>query len=237
MWTQAAMAGAVVAVAGAAWADTRGGDAEKELADRLAAMKDVRTIEASFVCEKRLALLETPLVSSGRVWIRRGGKSGEEGAVRFSTEKPYISELILSGGKVFARSQHEEGWSKSNQSARPGLTAVMGELGGWSTGDAGKLAELYSVARSDAAVPPPPASSGATMPAVTPAPAPVDTFLLTPTNKDLARAVKEITIALDRQTGGLAYIEIETQQGDQTRYWFSDVKRNAELPKGVFDAE
>jgi outer membrane lipoprotein-sorting protein len=206
--------------------------AEKQLADRLDALKDVATLEARFVCEKRLALLDTPLVSSGRVWIRRGEKSSEN-AVRFSTEKPYVSELILAEGKVYARSQHENEWAKSNQSSRPGLTAVMGELGGWATGDAGKLAQMYSVTAVDTAIPPKPA--GADPAATLPANAPADTFLLTPTNKDLAKAVKQITLSVDRTAGTLLYIEIITQQDDATRYWFGNVDKNAQLPAGIIE--
>ncbi|HVX84872.1 MAG TPA: hypothetical protein VH253_08660 [Phycisphaerae bacterium] len=215
----------------------RGGSV-KVLGERLGEMKDVRTVHARFVCEKQLKLLETPLVSSGEVWIRRSGEK-EGGAVRFSTEKPYVSELILVEGKVYARSQHEAGWTKSNQSSRPGLTAVMGELGGWATGDAGKVSQMYRVALAagkEAEIPVVP-KEGGDLHVVAGVGGGVDTFVLTPTNEDLAKAVKKITLALDRGTGGLMYIAIETAQGDVTRYWFGDVERNGELPKGVFEAK
>jgi outer membrane lipoprotein-sorting protein len=202
--------------------------APQQLADHLAALHDVTTLEARFLCEKRLALLETPLVSSGRVWIKRGNKAGE-GAVRFSTEKPYVSELILAEGKVYARSQHETEWAKSNQSSRPGLTAVMGELGGWATGDASNIAAMYTVAAASPLVPAPPGNAAA------PANSAIDTFTLTPANKDLAKAVKQITLTLDRAAGTLLYIEIITTQDDTTRYWFTDVTKNALLPEGIFE--
>ncbi|HVS72087.1 MAG TPA: outer membrane lipoprotein carrier protein LolA [Phycisphaerae bacterium] len=226
--------------------DAGGGDAVKVLGERLGEMKDVRTLHARFVCEKDLALLETPLVSSGEVWIRRGGEGEKEGgagsgaAVRFSTEKPYVSELILVEGKVYARSQHEESWSKSNQSSRPGLTAVMGQLGGWATGDAGKVSQMYSVALAagkEAEIPAVPKEGGELHVEAGGGGKGVDVFVLTPTNEDLAKAVKKITLAVDRGTGGLEYISIETEQGDVTRYWFGDVERNGELPKDVFEAK
>ena len=122
----------------------------------LGGLKGVNTLEARFVCEKRLALLESPLVSSGQLWIRKGSGKGEGGggggggtAVRFSTEVPYESELILAVGKAYGRSQHETAWAVNSQSARPGLTAVMQQLGGGSTGDAGKLTDFYAVTRGD----------------------------------------------------------------------------------------
>ena len=51
-----------------------GKDALADLQACLETMKDVKTLQVGFVCEKRLAALETPLVSSGRLWIRKGAK-------------------------------------------------------------------------------------------------------------------------------------------------------------------
>ncbi|MGN6370609.1 MAG: LolA family protein [Phycisphaerae bacterium] len=189
------------------------------------ALKDVKTLEAHFVCEKNLAALETPLHSEGRVWIRKG-EDAKEGAVRFSTEKPYVSELILADGKVYARSQHETEWTKTGQASRPGLTAVMSQLGGWSTGNAAKISDMYTVSRGSA-VPPMPDASTAASPGV-------DVFILTTANKDLAKAVKQVTIAVDRAAHTLRFVEILTQQGDATRYWFYDVHTNVTLPADIF---
>lgn len=231
----------LLAAGGMASAMQSGASAEKEALQRLldhwAAMKDVHTLEAKFLCEKRLAALDTPLESSGRVWIRKEQKAAAkgEGAVRFSTENPYVSEVILTDGKVFARSQHEPEWTRTNQSSRPGLTAVMGQLGAWSTGDASKLAEMYRVTSSDEPLPALPANSGSAT-GSTGGGAQSDTFLLTPTNADLAKAVKGVTLAVDRQSHALRFIEIRTQQEDVTRYWFSDVKTNVPLPDDVFKA-
>jgi outer membrane lipoprotein-sorting protein len=202
-------------------------DALAQLAAHWAGLDEVHSLTARFVCEKELAALDTPLRSEGRLWI---GKGKEEG-VRFSTEKPYVSELILTGGKVYGRSQHETEWTKTTQAARPGLTAVMGQLGGWSTGDTSQIAAMYSVAKGGAEIP--------KMPGVVQGDVPegaVDVFVLTPTNVDLAKAVKRVTLAVDQKTNVLRYIEIVTAQNDATRYWFFDVKLNGELPAGVFKA-
>jgi outer membrane lipoprotein-sorting protein len=210
-----------------------GPPALQELQARLDALKDVKTLETRFVCEKRLALLDSPLVSSGRLWIRKDDARGTGGAVRFSTEHPYLSELILADGKVFGRSQHEKEWTTNNQSTRPGLSAVMVQLGGWSTGDAGKITDFYAISRApdDAAVPAAPEGSlgRSTLPK-----GPVDFFVLTPTNKDLAAAVKRIELAIHRQTSQLVFIEIASQQDDATRYWFFDAHANAALPPDLF---
>jgi outer membrane lipoprotein-sorting protein len=219
---------------GQSWGDgavPAGGDAAKALAAQLGGLKDTQTLEAHFICEKKLALLDTPLLSRGELWIRRGDARTGEGAVRFSTEKPYVSDLILVKGKVFVRSQHETEWTKTDQSGRPGLTAVMAQLGGWSTGEAGKAAQDYAVATSAAAMPEMPAGPAAATQA---AKGESEVFVLTPTNKDLAKAVKTVTVAIDRTSHHLLFIEILTAQDDATRYWFYDVKDNLSLPADVF---
>jgi outer membrane lipoprotein-sorting protein len=206
------------------------------LAAHWAPLKNLRTLTARFICEKDLAALDTPLHSEGRLWIGKGDAKSTDTGIRFSTEKPYNSALLLTAGKIYARSQHETDWTKTNPSSRPGLTAVMGQLGGWSTGETSQIAAMYSVTKSDAHIPAIPEilhgksdqGSGAVGGGA------VDVFVLTPTNPDLAKVVKTITLALDHQTNVLRYIEILTQQADATRYWFFDVKLNANLPPNIF---
>ncbi len=206
------------------------GEASEDLARHFALLKNEHTLAARFICEKQLAALDTPLVSEGRLWIQKGSNAAE-GAVRFSTEKPYVSELILTGGKVLARSQHEGDWTTTNQSTRPGLTAVMMQLGAWSTGNADKLNEMYAVTKSDAKIPNPPEGVAHT---VVSSKVETNSFVLTPTNSDMLKAIKQLTLTLDHQDGSLLFLEIQTQQGDMTRYWFIDVKRNIFLPPNVF---
>src|SRR3954471_21161373 len=90
-------------------------DPAADLAGQWKSLKDVRTLHAHFICEKKLQTLDTPLVSQGELWIKKDSKD-VPGGVRFTTNSPYLSELILTEGKVFARSQHETEWTKSNQS-------------------------------------------------------------------------------------------------------------------------
>jgi outer membrane lipoprotein-sorting protein len=209
----------------------------KDLQAHLDRMKDVRTLAVKFVCEKRLAALDSPLVSSGRLWIRKGDAK-TPGAIRFSTQQPYLSELIIADGKIYGRSQHEEQWTTNEQSKRPGLSGVMVQLGGWSTGEAGAAAEMYEVERlPDARVPLRPATGGSGIGATATRPADdkadVDVFRLVPKDKDFKAAVKDIEVALDRATGHMLSIAITSAQGDVTRYWFYDAELNGTGDKAV----
>jgi outer membrane lipoprotein-sorting protein len=209
-------------------------DGAAKFREQLAAMKDVRTLQSGFVCEKRVAGLDWPLVSGGRFWMRKGdgkvGGAGGGGGMRLVTERPYMSDLIFAGGKVFARSQHETEWSQTNQAVKPGLTTVLLQLGGWSMGDAGKSVEMYAVTARRGDVPPCPGADEKQMRAAKGA----ELFELTPVDKDLLVAVKRVTLALDTQTHGLTYVEIVTQQEDVVRYWFFEVQVNTAVAADVF---
>ncbi|MCL2646831.1 MAG: outer membrane lipoprotein carrier protein LolA [Phycisphaerales bacterium] len=201
-------------------------DATAALAAHLAALKETRTLQANFICEKRLAALDTPLISRGHVLVRRGDPREGEGALRIVTETPYFSELILAKGKLLARSQHETEWTKTNQPTRPGLTTVLSQLGGWSASDTGKITDMYTISTSTASIP---ASPNGTVQS-----AAADVFTLTPTNKDLLRVVKQITFAVDRASHHLLFLQMSTQQDDATRYWFYDIKANVQFPADAF---
>ncbi len=208
---------------GAATTATAPADSLAALAAHLAAMKNVKTLQADFTCEKRMAMLETPLVSSGKVWIAKPG------SVRFATDKPYVSEIILHDGKVLTKSQHENQWTRTDAGARPGLNAVMGQLAGWSTGEPGALAEMYDVTTATGEIPPRPDSLDEKSAVVN-----ADFFVLKPKNEVLAKSIKRILLAIDRQSHHLLHVEITTAQNDITRYWFHDVQLDAQLPADTF---
>lgn len=195
------------------------------LAAQFSARQEVTTIEADFICMRQLAGLDTTLVSCGKVAAQRA-----EG-VRFSTLVPYRTELILRRGKVLAKSQHEEEWDVSNLSSRPGLTAVMGQIGNWLVGNGGGIEEMYQVSRPTAAaqVPTPPADK-LNEPSTEKGNAQAwERFKFTPTNKDLVKVVKAITLGFDRSSHQVVFVQVVTQQGDSTCYWFSNVRQNGTL--------
>lgn len=232
----ALLSGLTAAPVAHAQAPAPGRPALDALQSHLDALKDVQTLTARFVCEKRIAMLESPLISAGQLSIRKSDPQGAGGAVRFSTTVPYVSDLILADGKVHGRSQHETAWTTSNQAARPGLSAVMVQLGGWSTGNAGKLSDMYSISHAppEAVIPAPPRVEGVSTRTVKTGNEGIDTFILTPTNKDLAIAIKSIEIAMDRASHKLLSIQVTTAQDDATRYWFYDVQLNPNLPADTF---
>jgi outer membrane lipoprotein-sorting protein len=225
--------------------------AQKSLEGHLEKLKDVRTLEVQFVCQRQLATVDAPLVCAGRMWMRKGArqdaKDGVGGALRISTEAPFVSELILADGKIYGRSQHESEWTVTAQAARPGLTAVMVQLGAWSTGDTVLWTQMYAVtgernesgdagpqgAAANAIIPQSPAVGGLKSRAAGDG-RPLDIYMLAPGNSDLAAIVKSIQLAIDRESSMVQSIEITTVQGDVTRYWFFEEKANDDLSADLF---
>ncbi|HEX5105544.1 MAG TPA: outer membrane lipoprotein carrier protein LolA [Pirellulaceae bacterium] len=191
-------------------------------------MRSVQTLSTSFRCEKRMESLDVPLLSQGRLLVAR---REERVSMRLTTESPYFSELILADGKSRARSQHEASWSSSDQSSRPGLTAVMVLVAGCSVGELGNLADYFSVRPAEtAAAPPSP-----------PDPVPKTWFVLEPTNKDMAIAVREVRLGFAgpgvKSAPGIRSLTdavIVTAQGDVTHYEFFSPAFNAALPADAF---
>jgi hypothetical protein len=87
--------------------------------------------------------LKAPLNSAGKLSLARDDRGRI--SMRLTTFTPYVSDLILAEGKTRARSQHETEWTTSNQSSRPGHTAVVAMLGEWWMGEMGRTDEYFSV--------------------------------------------------------------------------------------------
>jgi hypothetical protein len=205
-----------------AHAQTFPDDVDLNALQSLLAASTTDTLEASFRCEKRILSLDTPLRSAGQLIVAR--HSGRI-SLRLSTESPYISELILADGKSRAHSQHESAWTTSDQSSRPGMAAVMVLIAGCCAGEPGNLPELFTVrAARDDELPSKPEAPTQTW------------FVLEPSNKDLALAVRQLKLGFSRTgpTPRLTDAIIETAQGDTTHYDFFNAKPNATLPADAF---
>ena len=216
---------ACLAGADAAPPTTRAQPADETLVGHLAAMKQINCMETLFVCEKRLAALDTPLVSSGTIWIR------SPDSVRFTTNKPYLSDLILHDGQVLSRNQHDKRWVRNPQATRPGLAAVMGQMAKWSLGETQSMRDAYDIIHANAEVPPLPSGRSELGVGKTAC------FTLKPRDEAVAVAVRSILLIVDEDSHCLRVVRIVTAQGDQTTYWFDRIQLNAKLPADAFAPE
>src|SRR5438105_801295 len=71
-------------------------------------LQSINTLQTDFLCRKDLVDFDTPLLTSGTLIAARPD------LYRFSTLKPYLSEIMQQGTKVFRKTQHETTWDKSD---------------------------------------------------------------------------------------------------------------------------
>jgi outer membrane lipoprotein-sorting protein len=64
--------------------------------------EEVKTIESDFVQEKKLAMLNTPLISKGHFWFRR------ENNIRWEYKQPYPYLIIISQDKIFIKEEKDQ---------------------------------------------------------------------------------------------------------------------------------
>jgi len=204
----------------------------------LASVRGPGHLTAGFVRQHTLAHFDTPLLSSGTLWVASAREGGGE---RIAVQWPYASDYVFLDGKTKARSQHESKWTLTDQSAKPGLTAMLVQMGAWSMGGVGR-ADLFSIKRGDGLIPARPQANEL----IVNPPAHGDTFLLTAINKDLATSVKQVLLGFATgpakgADGGkrmlLQYLEIDTVPGDSVKYWFFEHDVATPLPPDVFDPE
>jgi hypothetical protein len=191
----------------------------------LAALADLKNLHLQFTCRRDLAGIDTPLNCSGTLWIRAGTRkpgttliaSGAAGgAVHIRTAQPYSSETILLDGRFIGRSQHETRWQVSDQAARPGLAALMGQIAGWCIGDPGKLTDWFTVAQTAATADQP------------------ETFTLSPRTADLQKSIHTIALRFEPHSHQLLWVRLTTAQDDQSTYEFSDQQANVQFPSDIF---
>ena len=198
------------------------------LGAKIAAMRRVHTWRAAFVCEKKLAILRHPFVSSGVMAIARPDR------VRFATLRPYVSCIILAGNHIFMRSQTSRHWRKAGLSRRQSLGYIMRQLALWSLGHARHIRRDYQVSLARTAWPSAP-SNFHIQHARTERPSVAGTvFTLIPRSKVLAQAVRNIQLGFAPHSSKLAFIQIQAVKGDSTRYWLSRQEINPKLPRGYF---
>ncbi len=204
-----------------------GGSPRDLLAAHLAALSSIKSLQTQFICEKRIAALEEPLVSGGTITIARPER------LRFSTLHPYTSEIILDHGTLLLKSQHETKWTRTTNVTRPGLSAIMEQLTAWSLGDHAKLDETYEISQGTEIVPQPPTNNSATQPAEIKVHT-LAMFVLKPIPPDVAKVIRSLMLGIDPTTHCLMFLQITTVDQDVTRYWFYDIKTNIPLSAITF---
>lgn len=164
----------------------------------------IATLRVPFTQEKRLALFDEPVHSSGVIEISR-----PQAAVRW--EYHGKSVLILKDGRI--RRWGAEGKAETAGGDDPGGRAVQGQMQALLTGDWSALAELFTV---------------------TPDPAGATALILVPRSPDLAKYVARIDLVFRADLSAPQGLLVVSADGDETRYVFAAPERDVDLAPARF---
>lgn len=181
------------------------------------------TFHSTFLCEKRIANITTPLLSSGTLTAQTPD------SLRLSTARPYTSDIILHHQQILAKSQHESSWSYKYQPSLTGFIATLSHFGQLARGNLAPVLSLYTITPAPTFSPPPLPNSPPSS-----SPAAWHSYLLTPTDSHLSQYVKSIHISINPTTNSLQFYQLTTPQSDTLRYWLLTPTHPATLPNNTF---
>lgn len=170
-----------------------------------AAQAATRSVDARFVQTKYVALLDAPLVSTGRFRFRRPDH------VRLDVETPQASTVLIAG-----RSITIPGLAASEQQALAGspMTAMFTELGALFAGQLDHAPGQFAVAASSV-------GDG------------ID-VTLTPTAPDQQRLFRSIALRFAGPDTIIQSMRLDEALGDRLEVELRDVRTNVDLPDSLF---
>ena len=168
--------------------------------------KTTRTLQADFRQEKELALLSKPEVSTGRFVFSKPSN------VLWTYEAPKRVQMVIAGG-VMTTYYPDLGKAERIDVKRfeDRIFKYMG-----ASGAIDELARYFDFTFSDAAA------------------RPVYVLDLTPKNKAVSKRVQRIKLWIDKKTFLTTKVEYVEGDGDITRYEFSNVRINENIPQDRF---
>jgi outer membrane lipoprotein-sorting protein len=199
------------------------------LIQNLAAMNNIQAVRLTFVCEKKLQVLDKPFVSGGVLVIAQPDR------VRFQTDWPYQSCYILHAGKVFSRNQTDAQWHSADLDRQQAIQTILNQFAAWALGQTQDIDSDYRVTMVQSPLEPPPSVASAKQSAHATEPVSVDLFTLVPRDPAVAQAVAQIELGFSPQTHHLIFIAIISSDGDASRFWFDHIQINPDLPATCFE--
>jgi len=187
-----------------------GADAVHELVARIAArQRSIRTLEARFVQERTSALLLESETSRGRFWFRAPD------TVRWEYETPRAMVVLFEGGVLSTYLPGERVLERARvpKRRRRFLEFLVG------TRPLDELLGHFRIAVSDPG-----------------APGPWE-VRLEPSSRQVARRVRGIVLRVDRELLLPVAVEYREADGDVTRFRFSDVRIDGEIPPERFELD
>jgi outer membrane lipoprotein-sorting protein len=164
--------------------------------------EEVKTIESDFVQEKKLAMLNTPLISKGHFWFRR------ENNIRWEYKQPYPYLIIISQDKIFIKEEKDQKLYdiQSNKMFQEMNKFISGCI----RGDILKNDKEYKISYFEDE----------------------RSYFVTlvPVSEKMRQMLNEVQIWFDRSDFTVSRIRMTEQGGDYTRIDFNAKKTNTDIP-------
>jgi len=171
----------------------------------------IRTLSASLVQEKHLALFEKPLVLEGRLYLQKPDR------VAFRIERPLRYTMVISGEQLRQWDEDSGEVQTISLADNPGFKLVLRQMRGWLSGSYSSMLGEYhaTVLREE----------------------PIE-LVFVPREHALAYGtVERVRVAFGPDARHLREIEILDRQGDRTLFRFADVRLDPDLDPAVWEAE
>ena len=166
----------------------------------------ISTLKADFVMTRRVSVLKQDLTSRGHLAL------GGEGRLRFETEHPSRSVLVINGGKGWLH-YPELGVTKTFDATSDPVMKLMSEqLAALTKGDFDALKKVYDIEDTTPGI-----------------------KTLVPIDPNIKKLFKALEVSLQAE-GVVTEVALISQNGDTTRIQFRNAVFNAPLPPALFDA-
>ena len=170
-----------------------------------AAQGNTQTLRARFTQTKHLALLDEPLISTGRFVFKRPDR------MRLEIQSPRPATIVINGRQVSIPGLSE---GDQKQLAMTPMTAMFTELGAMFGGSAATLRQHFDVSAK-------PAGDAIEV-------------TLRPTVPDWQRLFRTIGLRFAGPDLLISSMQLEDALGDHLEIAMSDVQRNQDIPDAVF---
>jgi len=167
---------------------------------------ELKTIESDFVQEKKLAMLNAPLISKGHFWFKR------ENNIRWEYKQPYAYLIIISQDKIFIKEEKDQ--NQYDIQSNKMFQEMNKFISGCIRGDILKNDKEYKISYYE----------DERFYFVT----------LVPVSEKMRQMLNEVQIWFDRSDLTVSRVRMMEQGGDYTRIDFNAKRTNTEIPAERF---
>ena len=170
----------------------------------------INTLSADFVQTKRLSLFKEPIVSRGKIYLKKPG------FFAWRSVSPIRYKMVIKGMAISQWDEDSKSVQKLSLNSNPAFSTAIDQMKLWFYGNYSKLSDNYAITVVDDK--------------------PL-TFKFVP-HQDFftAKVIDSMSVVFNAEKSYLKKISIEEKSGDTMEIDFSGVKINPELQAQVWEA-